>query len=286
MTPRPVKTVIVAFNALDALERCLTTLDRSTEVTVVDNSSSSEIRDIVRRHDGGYLDPGGNVGFAAGVNNALRPALDGAPHDVLLLNPDASLAPDALDVLVRFLHAPENVRVGCVAPRLVDSDGREQRVAWPFPSPSRMWMEALGAGRFRARPDFVVGAVLLLRWEALCEVGLFDERFFLYGEETDWQRRAATLGWHAALCPHVVAVHDGAGTSQDPRRRELLFHAAQETYIRKWHGRLGWWSYRMAACAGATARAMLLRGERRAEAARRARVYARGPRRSAGLALG
>ena len=128
MTPRPVKTVIVAFNALDALERCLTTLDRSTEVTVVDNSSSSDIRDIVRRHDGGYLDPGGNVGFAAGVNNALRPALDRAPHDVLLLNPDASLAPDGLGELVKFLHAPGNARLGGVAPRLVDSAGREQRV--------------------------------------------------------------------------------------------------------------------------------------------------------------
>ena len=137
-----------------------------------------------------------------------------------------------------------------------------------------------------ARADFVIGAVLLLRWEALQQVGELDERFFLYGEETDWQRRAAQLGWRAALCPDVVAVHDGAGSSDDPSRREVLFHAAQETYIRKWYGRRGWWAYRAAACAGATARAVMLSGDRRAEAARRARLYVRGPRRSAGLARG
>ena len=93
---------------------------------------------------------------------------------------------------------------------------------------------------------------MLLRWEALQQVGELDERFFLYGEETDWQRRAAQLGWTAALCPDVVAVHDGAGSSDDPSRREVLFHAAQETYIRKWYGRRGrsrstnpaWWSIR------------------------------------------
>jgi GT2 family glycosyltransferase len=282
---RVVHAVTVAYGAPAALDRCLAGLARATDVTVVDNSSSAEIHAVSSRHRAEYVDPGRNLGFAAGVNLALGPLLEGEPQDVLLLNSDARVSPDELDRLAEFLHDDRHTDVASVAPRMIDAEGREQRVAWPFPSPTRMWMEALGAGRVRARRDFVIGAVLLLRWEALREVGPFDERFFLYGEETDWQRRAATHGWRAALCPGVVAVHEGAGSSADPGRRELLFHAAQETYIRKWHGRLGWWSYRTAACAGATARALLLRGERRAEAARRARVYARGPRRSAGPAL-
>jgi GT2 family glycosyltransferase len=275
---------VVAYRAADPLDRCLTGLAHATPVTVVDNSSSSEIRDVAGRHRAEYIDPGANVGFAAGVNRALRPAVNGVPNDVLLLNPDARLTPDALGSLANFLHKPGNGQIGCVAPRLLDANEQEQRVVWPFPSPRGMWIEALGAGRLRSHPDFVIGAVLLLRWEALRDVGSFDERFFLYGEETDWQRRAAGLGWCAAQCPDVIAVHDGAGSSDDPSRRELLFHAAQETYIRKWHGSAGWWSYRVAAVAGATVRAAMSRGERRTEAARRARVYARGPRRSAGLA--
>ena len=176
---------------------------------------------------------GANIGFAAGVNLALRRLLASAPRDVLLLNPDARLSPEDLDRLVQFLHEPaQGRRVGCVAPRLVDSSGREQRVTWPFPSPFRMWVEAVGAGRVQAREDFVIGAVLLLRWEALQQVGELDERFFLYGEETDWQRRAAQLGWSAALCSDVVAVHDGAGSSDDaePPRSALPRRARRPTY--------------------------------------------------------
>jgi GT2 family glycosyltransferase len=283
---REVYTVIVAYHGAEALDRCLTELGRPGRVTVVDNSSSTEVRCVTSRHGAKYVDAGANVGFAAGVNLAMRPLLRSTPCDVLLLNPDARLSPDGLDRLARFLYEPAHERVGCVAPRLVDSGGKEQRVTWHFPSPFRMWIEAVGAGRVRAHADFVIGAVLLIRWDALQQVGQFDERFFLYGEETDWQRRAAELGWRAALFPDVVAEHDGAGSSEDPDRRELLFHAAQETFIRKWYGRRGWLAYRAAACAGATARAVTLSGERRAEAARRARLYARGPRRSAGLARG
>jgi GT2 family glycosyltransferase len=168
--------------------------------------------------------------------------------------------------------------------RLVNEEGREQRVLWPFPTPLRSWIEALGFGRLLTQRDFAVGSVLLLRWEALIQVGLFDERFFLYAEEADWQKRAALQGWTARLCPGIVATHVGGGTSDDPQRREALFHAAHETYIRKWYGTAGWLAFRVAAYLGALARSVLLTGERRAEAGRRAALYLRGPRRCASLA--
>jgi len=141
----------------------------------------------------------------------------------------------------------------------------------------------MGLGRIPSSKRSVIGAVLLLRAEALREVGLFDERFFLYAEEADWQRRATALGWTSAVCDEITATHVGAGTSSDLARRELLFHAAQETYIRKWFGSAGWGSYRLGTVLGAAARAIVLRGTRRSEAARRAKVYLRGPRRSAGM---
>jgi GT2 family glycosyltransferase len=280
-----VHAIVVAFHGAESLDCCLGELRSSIPTTVVDNSSSSSVEAVAHRHGAAYVDAGANVGFAAGVNLALRGGLRDGPEDVLLLNPDARLSPDDVERMARFLHDPAHARVCCVAPRLVGSDGGEQRVAWPFPSPARMWMEALGAGRMLNQPDFVVGAVLLLRGEALRQVGELDERFFLYGEEADWQRRAADHGWSPAVCPDVAAVHSGAGSSEDSDRRELLFHAAQETYIRKWHGALGWWAYRLAACVGAAARALALRGDRRTQAARRAWLYARGPRRCAGPAL-
>jgi GT2 family glycosyltransferase len=146
-----------------------------------------------------------------------------------------------------------------------------------------MCAEAIGLGRLPARRTFVVGAVLLLRREAIDDVGHFDERFFLYAEEADWQRRAHERGWAPAVCAAVVAEHAGAATSTSRRRREALFHAAQETYIRKWHGPAGWWFYRVAACCGAAARAVMLTGERRRDAGRRLLLYLRGPRRCAAL---
>jgi GT2 family glycosyltransferase len=275
--------IVVAYGAEDVLDRALGSLERAAEITVVDNSSSEAVRAVANRHDAHYVYAEANLGFGAGANLALRRLLPGDPRDVVLLNPDAVLTPRDLETLVCFLNRPENERVAAVAPRLVGDDGREQRVVWPFPTPARAWAVAVGLGDLPSRRTFVVGAVLLLRWEALQDVGLFDERFFLYAEETDWQRRAADRGWASAVCQEAVAVHAGAGTSEGPLRRESLFHAAQETYIRKWHGSLGWAVYRAAALLGALARAVVLRGERRTRAAQRASLYARGPLKSAAL---
>jgi GT2 family glycosyltransferase len=215
--------------------------------------------------------------------NAALSRLAGRRTDIVLVNPDAVVTPETIDTLTRFLHRDENVRMAALAPRLVDSARTEQRLVWPFPSPLRMWAEALGLGRLPARATFVVGAVLLLRREAIEDVGLFDERFFLYAEEADWQRRAWRRGWTSAVCVDAVAEHAGAGTSTDSIRRETLFHAAQETYIRKWYGVAGWWVYRFAACLGAGVRTLVLTNGRRDDAARRAMLYLRGPRRSAAL---
>ena len=280
---RPPRVVVVAYGADSHLDRALAALGRAVEVTVVDNSSSEAVRAAAARHGAEYVDPGRNLGFGAGVNLALRRLPEDDASDLLLLNPDAVLAPRDVETLVAFLHEPGNERVAAVAPRLSGDDGREQRVVWPFPSPARAWAVAVGLGDLPSQRTFVIGAVLLLRRTALREIGLFDERFFLYAEETDWQRRAVDRGWLSAQCRGAVATHAGAGTSDDPQRRESLFHAAQETYIRKWHGSLGWAFYRGAVLVGAVARAVLLRGERRVEAARRAALYARGPRRSAAL---
>ena len=276
--------MVVAYGGADQLRGCLGALERAIAVTVVDNSSSREVRAVALDQGAAYVDAGKNLGFAAGVNIGLRSLLNGPPCDILLLNPDAILTRGQLGLLAAHLHLPGNERLAAVSPRLVDTNGRVQRVLWPFPSPARAWLDALGVGSLRSRSAFVIGAVLLLRWEAVQEVGIFDERFFLYAEETDWQRRAAELGWRSRLCTDSVARHAGAGTSDDPRRREALFHAAQEIYVRKWHGPLGWHFYRLGVLAGAVVRATVLRGDRRAEACRRAVLYLRGPAQSAALA--
>ena len=280
MSARPAHAVVVAYHAAGELARCLAGLEKQVPVTVVDNSSSTEVASVAAHYGAAYVDSGTNRGFAAGVNLALAELADDN-GDVLLLNPDAVIAPDAVRELSRFLHRSENARVAAVAPRLLGPADSEQRAVWPFPTPLRMWADALGLGRLLADRTFVVGAVLLLRREAIDDVGLFDERFFLYAEEADWQWRARVRGWTSAVNADAVAGHTGAATSTNARRRETLFHAAQETYIRKWYGRTGWWVYRVAAFLGAGARTLMLTRDRRKEAARRTLLYLRGPRRCA-----
>lgn len=249
-------------------------------MTVVDNSSSQDVAAVAARHGAEYHDSGANRGFAAGVNIALKRLEPSPPEYVLLLNPDAVIQPYDLRTLMAYAASAE--RVAAAAPRLVEPSGSDERVAWPFPSPWRAWLEAFGFGRLLGfGRQFVIGAVLLLDWQAIREIGSFDERFFLYCEETDWQRRAADAGWRSAVCAEAVAVHAGAGTSDDLGRREALFHAAHEIYIRKWFSTPGWWAYRAAAGFGASVRAVLLRGERRSVARRRASIYVHGPRRCA-----
>ena len=208
---------------------------------VVDNSSDPSVRAVVERHGATYVDPGRNLGFGAGVNVGLEHRAvtgDPGPDDLLLLNPDASITPDAIARLRDQLQAADDL--ACVAPAQLDPvTGEEARVGWPFPTPARAWLEALGLGRLGGGTDFLIGSVLLVRAEALAEVGPFDERFFLYAEETDWQRRAHDLGWKVALCPEVVATHVGAGTGGDQSERDTHFHASNERYLRKHYGTVG-----------------------------------------------
>ncbi len=280
MQSEAVHVVVVAYGHSEALDAALEPLAGRVPVTVVDNSSSQGVAAVVARQGAEYLDSGANRGFAAGVNIALQRLEASPPEHVLLLNPDAVIQPD--DLMTLIACAASSDRVAAAAPRLVERDGSDERVAWPFPSPWRAWLDAFGLGRFLGfGRQFVIGAVLLIDWQAIREIGLFDERFFLYCEETDWQRRAADAGWRSAVCVEAEAVHMGAATSDDSALREALFHAAHETYIRKWFGTSGWWAFRAAAGLGAALRAVVLRGERRTLARRRAAIYVRGPRRCA-----
>ncbi len=92
---------------------------------------------VVERHGATYVDPGRNLGFGAGVNVGLSTGLSGdCPRRLLLLNPDASIAPEAIARLQDYLLWPPT-DLACVAPAQVDPEtGEEARVGWPFPTPT------------------------------------------------------------------------------------------------------------------------------------------------------
>jgi len=276
---RLVEVVVVAYGDDSLLGTCLESLDGRYPTTIVDNSSSPATAALARDAGAVYLDPGENLGFGSAVNRALeRLAL--AECDVLLLNPDATIAPEMIERLRSRLNGSSELC--CVAPaqHQPGSDGSSQ-VRWPFPAPAVAWADALGLGRLRHGWGFVIASVLLVSGSALVDIGGFDEGFFLYAEEADWERRATRQGWTVGYEPDAVAAHLGAGTQSDGLRRELQFHAGLERYVRKWHGPWGWKSYQVAKVIATTRRAVFGSAQRRQTSARLARLYLAGPYRSA-----
>ena len=275
---RPAQVVAIAYGDPGLLEGALDALGDGFGVTIVDNSSAAETRALAERLGAHYIDPRRNLGFGAGVNVALTSLAERglAGDDVLLLNPDARISASAVHEMHRALHS--GARIAAVGATQTDPDGgAEVRVWWPFPSPFRAWLDASGLGAFDRAKGFAIGSVLMLRSEAISAIGSFDERFFLYAEEVDWQKRATDAGWRIVVAP-VEATHIGAGTGGDGALRQALFFASAEEYQRKHYGAAGWQAFRWANIVGAAVRALLLTGDRREDAIRRRRIFARGPR--------
>jgi hypothetical protein len=211
-----------------------------------------------------------------------RPA--GQPRHVWLLNPDTVVQGDAAAQLVRFLD--EMPSAGACGAQLFYPDGSLQHSAFRFPGlaqlgldffppPGRLSQPLLDSrlnGRYPRRlydhgqpfpVDFVLGATLMVRGDALRQVGLLDESYFMYCEEMDWQRRAQRAGWGVHCVPSAHVVHVAGASSSQFRSR---------SFTALWQSRLRYYQrYHSPAFNRAAAR--LLRAGLRAEA-RRARQQA------------
>jgi GT2 family glycosyltransferase len=266
-----VSVIVVAYNAREVLHACLTRVreearDTPLELIVVDNASRDGAADMVARDfpDARLVRSPVNLGFAAGNNVGFKMARG---DYVLLLNPDALPEPGAIaQSLARMAAQP---RAGLGGGRLLDSDGRLQPSARRFPSLLNEFLALSGLaarypksrlfGRFdrtwadpeRAAPvDWVPGAFTLIRRAVLEEVGMFDERFFLYYEEVDLCRRARDAGWQVWYWPDIVVDHIGGVSSRSVDSLEMSASGAQLVlwrmrsallYYRKHHGRLMAW---------------------------------------------
>ena len=219
-----VAAVVVTYNAMPWLERCLESL-AGVECVVVDHGSSDGSVGP-RRAAGARVVEQGNLGLAAGWNRGLR---ETESRYVLILNADAWLVGDALERLVAFADA--HPRAAVVGPRLRNPDGTLQRSVRGFPTLWRLATEYLFlrklaphsralngfyAGGFDhesvTEAEFVMGAAMLVRREAIAEVGPLDESFFLFSEEVDWCYRFEQAGWQVFFTPEAEVVHVGGAS--------------------------------------------------------------------------
>jgi hypothetical protein len=247
-----VSVSIVNTSSKALLLACLESLERDpgrscrVEVVVLDNASDDGSAAAVRECHPWVrvIEQPFRAGFGANHNVVIR-ATTG--RYVYVLNEDTTCEPGSFDRMAGYLDT--HPRVGALGPRIVYPDGRHQPSAWRFPTPGTAAIGALTLGRAgivqsggRAiRPvDWAMGCALLLRREALDDVGLFDERFFIYTEETDLCRRLAAAGWETHYFPEVTVVHHVSQfTAGVPERRINEHWRSRERYWAKHHSRHG-----------------------------------------------
>lgn len=213
---------------------------------------------------------GHNGGFGAGNNYAMRRALaSGDPPDfIYLLNSDAFPTEDAITALVNYMQG--HPAVGIAGSYIHGVEGEPHLTAFRFPS---IESELLGSARLgllhrlmperevpiqpmpsrSGRVDWLAGASMMLRREALDAIGLFDETFFLYFEETDLCRRAALAGWptHYVVESRVSHVgHGSTGLNQGRKPMPRYWFDSRRHYFRKNHGRAYSWVVNALSVAG------------------------------------
>ena len=272
---------LVNTSSRELLLACLESLRGvDAEVVVLDNASEDGSAEAVRERfpDVRLIEQRHRAGFGANHNTVIR-ATTG--RYVYVLNEDTTSADWGFDRMVAHLDA--NPRVAALAPRLEYPDGRLQNSAWRFPTPA---VAALGlltlsragvvlsGGRETRDVDWAMAAALLVRREALDDVGLFDEDFFIYSEETDLCLRLRRAGWRTQYFPSVTVVHHESQFSAGiPERRINEMWRGRHRYWQKHHSRAGARIAALATGAQYALRGLLRRGDR--DFAARMRLHAR-----------
>jgi GT2 family glycosyltransferase len=229
-------------------------------LTIVDNDSqdgsfealAEATRDWPRTR---VIQAGRNGGFGAGNNAGIRAGLPGGgrPDYVFLLNSDAFPAPDAIRILRDWLDA--HPAAGAAGSHVHGPDGVPHETAFRFPSVASEFEGAARLGPVSrllshrrvvmdlpeapAPVDWVAGASVMIRQDALDAAGLFDEAFFLYFEETDLCRRLAAAGWPVHYVPAARVAHIGSETTGAKRWRRTpdYWFDSRWRYFVKNHGR-------------------------------------------------
>ncbi len=242
--------VIVSYNAGASLEQCLRSLgpaagDIGWEVIVVDNASVDGTPGRLKSESPGVqlVENETNLGFGKGFNQGAARAK--APF-VLSLNGDAVPEPGSLSILVEEMR--RTPRAAATGPQLLRPNGQSAVSVFRFPTLLRPTFDtrlarifagerfSLGypAGDSRLEDggavDWLSGACLLFRKEALDDIGYLDERYFMYFEDVDACRRLWDVGWEVIYCPRARVVHEGGGSSSGLERK-LAFERQRSRLI-------------------------------------------------------
>ena len=228
--------IIVSYNTKELLRNCLESVFAQTkginyEVIIVDNNSiDGSVRMVKKLKTKNQklkiklIENKENLGFAKANNQALRQAQG---EYVLLLNSDTVLKGNPLLKLIRF--AQKHPKAGVIGCKLLNADGTPQPSVAPFFTLPWTFLWFLTGDRFlysspskSSQVDWVMGAALMVKKEAIDKVGLLDEKFFMYMEEVEWCYRIKKAGWQIWFYPEAKIFHLVRGSSPEGKQRAIL----------------------------------------------------------------
>ncbi|MFC1567278.1 glycosyltransferase family 2 protein [Thermodesulfobacteriota bacterium] len=243
--------VIVNWNTKKLLLDCLASVfetvnNISMEVWLVDNASSDGSVEAARKTYPSVqiIQNQKNLGFAAANNQAFK-KIQG--RYALLLNTDTVLTEGAVETIYNFMEQHPDVGIACG--QLLNQDGSKQNSFANFPSlASLIFGEALlqllfpkkypSKLKVHASPmevDSCIGACMMVRTEAIEEIGRLDENFFFFFEETDWAFRMKQAGWKVYIVPSARIFHlQGQSVGHNIQSR-VLYYRSRYIYFKKWH---------------------------------------------------
>jgi hypothetical protein len=255
--------VIVSWNTRDLLSGCLESIFREVEakdleVFVVDNASQDGSGEYLRRRypQVKLIENQVNVGFARANNQALHKC---SGQYIMLLNPDTKIFPGAFRDLTGFLSCHSDV--GVVGPQVTNPDGTLQYSCSPAPTLTREMIRLLHLPGIRPdgyysmdnwdlisprQVEVLLGACILLRKEALDQVGFLDEEYFMYTEEVDLCKRLLKRGWKSFWIPTAKIIHyGGQSTQQVAQEMFLRLYESKLIYFRKHQGKMAGGFYKI-----------------------------------------
>ncbi|RJR18098.1 MAG: glycosyltransferase family 2 protein [Desulfobacteraceae bacterium] len=246
-----ISIVIVNWNTRELLLRCLSSVFSTIqklrfEVFVVDNASSDGSVSAVREKFPlvKVIENRRNLGFAAANNIALK-TMKG--RYAMLLNSDALLTPGAADELYCFMERTPKAAFACG--QLLNDDGSLQNSVASFPSLLTLLVNETVLGLFfpkkfhrkrgtykePSRVDSCIGACMMVRKTAMDEVGLFDEGYFFFFEETDWALRMKKTGWEIYFVPSARIFHSQGKSAGHGLSSRIMFYTSRYRYFKKWY---------------------------------------------------
>lgn len=249
-----VSFIIVNFNTSDLLRNCLNSISETVrgiafEIIVVDNNSHDQSREMLEKEFPLVIliKNSSNLGFAAANNQALK-IMSG--RYAVLLNTDTVLVDGAVSNLMDFMESSPEAAMACG--QLLNADGSKQNSIAKFPdllnivvsSPlleyafPRYYPSKRYDHKKPVEIDSGIGACLIVRKKSIDEVGLLDERYFFFFEETDWALQMKKAGWKIFFVPTALIYHlQGQSVGHNISSR-ILFYRSRYKYFQKWNGPL------------------------------------------------